>query len=238
MEHHALAQANPGAKPGPHVLLRVKDSGCGIPSEVLDRMFEPFFTTKEQGKGTGLGLATVYGIVLQSGGHITVESEPGRGATFRIYLPRLENGADTTTLGRGPGAAPGGTETILLAEDETNVRKLARELLSSSGYTVLQAKDGNEALKVAESCQAPIHLLITDVVMPGLNSNTMVRLLRTMRPDIKVLYISGYTDTTLVSRDVIRSGAAFLQKPFSPDTLARKVRETLDAPPPQPKTKH
>ncbi|MGH7397838.1 MAG: ATP-binding protein [Candidatus Rokuibacteriota bacterium] len=217
-----------GARPGPHVMLAVSDTGSGIPREIQDQIFEPFFTTKEPGKGTGLGLATVYGIVKQSGGYIEVDSEPGRGTTFRIYLPRLDAAATPADRSTPPGAAAGGTETILLVEDEEGVRELARDILRASGYTVLEARNGAEALLLCERHQGPLDLLLTDVVMPRMSGRELAERLAPIRHDLSVLYMSGYTDDAVIRHGVLGAGTAFLQKPFTPATLVQRVRETLD----------
>jgi PAS domain S-box-containing protein len=225
-----VAAGNPGLPPGPYVRLTVRDSGCGMDADTLGRIFEPFFTTKEVGKGTGLGLATAYGIVQQSGGRIAVESSPGRGATFHIYLPRL---GDPVVAPRGSPAAParwpGGSETVLLAEDDKAVRDFARALLADTGYRVLEAADGLDALRVCETHPGPIHLLLTDVVMPGMTGRTLADHLVALRPGLRVLYMSGYTDDAVLRRGVVEADTAFLAKPFRPEELARKVREVLDA---------
>ena len=203
-----------GARPGPHVMLAVSDTGTGIPREIQAQIFEPFFTTKEQGKGTGLGLATVYGIVKQSGGYIEVDSEPGQGTAFRIYLPRLD--------------AAAATETILLVEDEEGVRELARDILRASGYTVLEARNGAEALLLCERHQGPLDMLLTDVVMPRMSGRELAERLAPLRPELSVLYMSGYTDDAVIRHGVLAAGTAFLQKPFTPAALVQRVRETLD----------
>jgi PAS domain S-box-containing protein len=229
----AQVRTHPGARPGPHVLLEVSDTGSGMTPEVRERIFEPFFTTKEPGKGTGLGLATVYGIVQQSGGHVEVESAPGRGTRFRVYLPQASGPAEGPDEAAAVWAAPRGTETLLLAEDEAPVRTFARDALRTFGYTVLDAADGAEALRVAERHAGPIHLLLTDLIMPGLGGTRLAEALAASRPGVKVLYLSGYTADALARRGVLAGGEIhFLQKPFTPSALARKVREVLDQPPP------
>jgi signal transduction histidine kinase/ActR/RegA family two-component response regulator len=217
-----------GARPGPHVMLAVSDTGTGIPREIQAQIFEPFFTTKEQGKGTGLGLATVYGIVKQSGGYIEVDSEPGQGTTFRIYLPRLDAAAVTVDRNARPAAAVGGTETILLVADEEGVRELARDILRASGYTVLEARNGAEALLLCERHQGPLDMLLTDVVMPRMSGRELAERLAPLRPELSVLYMSGYTDDAVIRHGVLAAGTAFLQKPFTPAALVLRVRETLD----------
>ena len=217
-----------GARAGLHVMLSVGDSGVGIPREIQAQIFEPFFTTKEQGKGTGLGLATVYGIVKQSGGYIEVDSEPGRGTTFRIYLPRVDTTTPVADRASRPSNAAGGTETVLLVEDEEGVRELARDILRSSGYTVLEARSGSEALLISERHQGPLDLLLTDVVMPRMSGRELAERLGPLRPELSVLYMSGYTDDAVIRHGVLGAGTAFLQKPFTPATLVQRVRETLD----------
>jgi two-component system, cell cycle sensor histidine kinase and response regulator CckA len=217
-----------GARPGPHVMLAVSDSGVGIPREHQRHIFEPFFTTKEQGKGTGLGLATVYGIVKQSGGYIEVDSEPDRGTTFRIYLPRVDAAESAADRAARPAAPAGGTETILLVEDEEGVRELARDILRASGYTVIEARNGPEALLLSERHQGPLDLLLTDVVMPRMSGRELAERMGPLRPDLSVLYMSGYTDDAVIRHGVLGADTAFLQKPFTPAALVQRVRETLD----------
>jgi CheY-like chemotaxis protein len=200
-----------------------------MPPEVKARIFEPFFTTKEKGKGTGLGLSTVYGIVKQSGGYIWVYSEAGRGTTFKVYLPRVDAPAETLTRPK-QGDSLAGSETILLAEDDAILRPLAKALLEKLGYTVLDAADAAMALSGARAHQGPINLLVADVVMPGLSGRELARRLAEFRPETRVLYVSGYTDDAIVHHGMLEPGLHFLQKPFTPAVLARKVREVLDLP--------
>ena len=225
----AYVRRHVDARPGPHVVLTVSDSGTGMDAATRARIFEPFFTTKDIGKGRGLGLAAAYGIIHQSHGHITVESEPGQGTTFRIYLPRPE-GAATVVAAIEPGGLPRGTETVLLVEDEPSFRALARELLEMLGYTVLESQDVSDALRIAEQHTGTVHLLITDVVMPRMNGRTLAKAVQGFRPDIKVLYMSGYTDNVIIHEGILDPGTPFLQKSFTPSKLARKVREVLDTP--------
>jgi two-component system cell cycle sensor histidine kinase/response regulator CckA len=213
-------------RPGNYVMLSVSDTGTGMDKETQSRIFEPFFTTKEKGKGTGLGLSTVYGIVKQSGGYVMVHSEEGRGTSFQIYLPRVEG---TTEKHVVPAAATavGGTETILLVEDEESVRQLVRDTLEAKGYRVIEGGDGEAGLAAATNHEGKIDLVITDVVMPGLGGRELVERLLKTRPGTKVLYLSGYTEDAILSEGTIENGTAFLQKPFTLQNLSRKVREVL-----------
>ncbi len=217
--------------PGKYVMLAVTDSGCGMDAAIQAHIFEPFYTTKEKGKGTGLGLATVYGIVKQSGGYIWVYSEPDRGTTFKIYLPKIEDEVPGEVLDRHPGsfALPRGSEVILLVEDEKGVRELARQYLEMSGYTVLEAEDGQTALELSGMHSGPIHLLMTDVVMPGISGRELAERISRLRPGIKILYMSGYTDQSIVHHGILESDAVLLQKPFNMASLASKLREILSA---------
>jgi PAS domain S-box-containing protein len=224
----AFTQANLGSKAGPHVMLAVTDTGTGMDATVRAHLFEPFFTTKEVGKGTGLGLATVYGIVKQSDGYIAVHSEPGRGSSFKIYLPRLDARPSTSSPGLKLGVSRG-TETILVVEDEPAVLALSQRALETHGYVVLAASDATTALRLVERHGGTIHLLLTDVVMPGMSGRDLADQLAARRPGTRVLYMSGYPGDAVVQHGELQPGAAFLQKPFSPDGLARKVRDVLDA---------
>jgi CheY-like chemotaxis protein len=218
----------PEAHVGEYVLLAVSDTGCGMNAATKARIFEPFFTTKGPDRGTGLGLATVYGIVKQSGGHIEVHSQPNKGATFMIYLPREREPLLSGKSQAAFDAAPGGNETVLLAEDEDAVRTLTRLALQREGYTVLEARHGEEALTIAKQYAGTIHLLLTDLVMPKLSGRQLAELLLKVRTDMKVLYVSGYMDDAIIRHGLLMANTAFLQKPFSPDLLAQKVREVLD----------
>ena len=215
-------------KPGSYVMFAVSDSGTGMDSETLAHLFEPFFTTKEQGKGTGLGLATVYGIVKQSGGGIYVYSEPGVGTTFKVYFPRVDEASQPAAVGRAPSNPPVGSETILLVEDDELVRTFVYRALLESGYAVLVAQDSAQAIRLCEKQGSSIDLILTDVIMPQMHGPELVKLLSPLCPEAKVIFMSGYTDTAVTHRDLVDSGAPFLQKPLTPDALARKVRETLD----------
>jgi signal transduction histidine kinase len=224
------AQRHTSFRPGSYVTLAVCDTGIGIDDDVLPHIFEPFFTTKEHGKGTGLGLSTVYGIVQQSSGWIWVHSEVGRGTTFKIYLPRVE-GAVTAVGAPAALDNPRGDETVLVVEDEQEVRSLMSHVLGTHGYDVIEAAEGRSAVEACEAAARPISLLISDVVMPGMSGPTLAAHLRTIRPDMRVLYISGYTDATVLDQVMGDQPVAFLQKPFTTGELTRKVREVLDAPP-------
>jgi two-component system, cell cycle sensor histidine kinase and response regulator CckA len=224
------AATHPPLEPGRYVLLAVSDTGTGMDEETQQRIFEPFFTSKPEGQGTGLGLATVYGIVKQSGGHITVYSAPGRGTTFKVYLPRVDEPAEAVPAASPPAEAPRGQETILLVEDTEALREVIRETLEDLGYTVLLASNGEEALALGRAREGPIDLLLTDVVMPKLGGGDLARLLLALRPGIRVLYMSGYTDGAISPHGVLGEGVLLLEKPFTVDKLARAVREALDGP--------
>jgi two-component system cell cycle sensor histidine kinase/response regulator CckA len=224
----AYARCHVDVHPGPYVMLAVSDTGVGMTPETQAQIFEPFFTTKAPGQGTGLGLATVYGIVKQSGGHIWVYSEPGRGTTFKIYLPRLEEAVDPSVARLVRPEPARGHETILLVEDELAVRTLVRDVLLAHGYTVLEARHGRDALRISERHSGPIHLMLTDVVMPEMSGRELAKRLVTLRPTMPVIYMSGYTDTAVVHHGVLDPGTTFLQKPFTPDALVRKIQQVLD----------
>jgi two-component system, cell cycle sensor histidine kinase and response regulator CckA len=211
------------------VLMSVSDTGCGMDADVLRRAFEPFFTTKKTGEGTGMGLATVFGIVCQSEGQITVKSEPGIGSTFCVYLPRINEPILSEESAVLSADCPCGSETILLVEDEESVLWLARRILKNAGYTVLEACDGEAAHLIASATSGPIDLLVTDLIMPGMSGLEAAVRLSAMRPEIKVLYVSGYTDDAAMHRGAMTHGAAFLQKPYTRNSLTRKVRQVLDS---------
>ncbi|HLB82533.1 MAG TPA: ATP-binding protein, partial [Gemmatimonadales bacterium] len=226
----AYVRGHAPARPGRYVMLALSDTGIGMDEQTKARIFEPFFTTKEIGKGTGLGLATVYGIVKQAGGFIWVYSEPGRGTSFKVYLPRVDEPADPAVARPAAAAEPRrGTETVLVVEDAAAVRMVSRQVLERYGYAILEAPDGDTALRLAAKHHGPIHLLLTDVIMPGLSGRQLAEQLARLRPDMRVLYVSGYADNAMAHHGILQSGAAYLQKPFTPETLARRVQDVLDA---------
>jgi two-component system, cell cycle sensor histidine kinase and response regulator CckA len=213
--------------PGNYVLLKVTDTGCGMDAELQSHIFEPFYTTKGKGKGTGLGLATVYGVVKQSGGYIWVESEIGKGTTFKIYLPRVEESVEKIQEIKGPVRLAEGSRTVLLVEDEQSLRKLARKMLNEIGCTVLEANDPAHALEIARQTKTAIDLLLTDVVMPGMSGRAVAEKLCPTRPEMRVLYMSGYTDGAIAPHGVLEPGISILRKPFTRDELARRLDEVL-----------
>ena len=216
-----------GTPPGAYVLIAFTDTGIGMDPATQKRIFEPFFTTKERGKGTGLGLATVYGIVKQSGGSVSVYSEPGRGSTFKVYLPRVVELVPTAGDGAGQPVSTSGTGTVLIVEDEPAVRLLAMRTLQRRGYATLVARDGEEALKASEQHPGPIHLLLTDVVLPGTSGPRLAARLVAARPELRILYMSGFTESAVTHHGMLDAGTEFIQKPFSPQALALKVQEAL-----------
>ena len=222
------AQKHVAVKPGHYVMLSVSDTGIGMTPEVRERVFEPFFTTKEKGKGTGLGLSTVYGIVKQSGGNIWVYSELGRGTTLKIYFPQVDEPLEELRENVETKLVPQGTETVLIVEDDKEVRKLAARILENQGYKILEAAQGSEALPLCKEHRNPIHLVLADVVMPGLDGRELAERVKSFHPGMKVLYMSGYTDNAIIHHGVLEKGMNYIQKPFTLDGLARKVREVLD----------
>jgi len=224
----SFAREHPSVVPGPHVVLSISDTGIGMSQGTMSKIFEPFFTTKDKGKGTGLGLSTTYGIINQSKGHIVVESVQGSGTTFRIYLPKAE-GVEPSYRKARSNDAMGGEETVLVVEDEPEVRELIREILVGKGYTVIVAGGGEEAVLLSDDFKEPIHLLVTDVVMPGMNGRELADRISAARRGVKVIFMSGYTDDVIGHHGVLGDGIEFLEKPFSPETMVSKIREVLDA---------
>jgi CheY-like chemotaxis protein len=214
---------------GSYIQLAITDNGTGMDLKTQERIFEPFFTTKEIGKGTGLGLATVYGIVKQSNGFVWVESEIDRGTTFQVQFPRIDQAPKTVTAEKSSITIPNGSETILLVEDEEQIRRAAVEVLTILGYQVYEAGNGIQALQLAELFTKPIHLLITDIVMPRMNGKDLAEKIKSLHPETKILFISGYTDDLISRGGTLEENVHFLGKPFSHQQLALKVRETLDA---------
>jgi CheY-like chemotaxis protein len=219
-------RASPDLPPGPYAVLTVSDTGTGMDPAIVPNIFDPFFTTKEPGRGTGLGLATVYGIVKQAGGHVEVETAPGEGASFRLYFPAAAGEGATAVLTVAGGPGPRGSETVLLVEDEESVRVFASKALEKQGYRVLQARHGRDALLRLSQHDGPVHLVITDIVMPEMGGSELARRLAGEHPELPVLFMSGYTDDEVAQRG-LGAEQGFLQKPFTSDGLARKVREVL-----------
>lgn len=223
------AASNAFRTSGELVMLALSDTGEGMDEETRAHIFEPFFTTKENGKGTGLGLSTVYGIIKQSNGNIWVYSEPGKGSTFKVYLPRLDDDSkDPGLASPAPGTTTRGTETILLVEDEASVRKTAKRILAAQGYSVIEAENGEKAIRCYNDHDGPIHILVTDVIMPGMSGKDVADKLLASTPSLKVLYVSGYTDNAISHHGVLDQNTHFIQKPFTSESLAGKVREVLD----------
>ncbi len=224
------AERHVGVQPGPYVMLVLSDTGCGMDEETRSQIFEPFFTTKDKSKGTGLGLSTVYGIVKQSGGGIWVYSELEKGSAFKVYLPRVQEVIESLGSGVSDTSLQQGSEVVLVVEDEPGVRELICEILSHNGYRILEACDGEHALRASRQHDGTIHLMVTDVVMPGMSGPELADRMRSERSDMKVLFMSGYTDKAIVHHGILDPGVLFLQKPFSPHALTRKLREVLDTP--------
>jgi two-component system cell cycle sensor histidine kinase/response regulator CckA len=222
------AHSHVDVKPGHYVMFSVSDTGVGMTPEVRERIFEPFFTTKEKGRGTGLGLSTTYGIVKQSEGHIWVYSELGKGTTFKIYLPRVNEPLEDISKEGLKGELPCGNETILVVEDDEEVRKLAAKILESQGYRILETSNGDDAIAACEKYKSSIHLMLADIVMPGMSGTELAKLLKPLNPEIRTLYMSGYTDSAIVHHEVVEEGVNYIQKPFTMEGLVRKVREVLD----------
>jgi CheY-like chemotaxis protein len=221
------AQIRPEVVPGHYAMVAVSDTGCGMDRVTQARIFEPFFTTKEPGKGAGLGLATAYGIIKQSNGYIYVYSEPGHGTTFKVYLPLTEVAAATPAS--DPSPPPRGAETVLLVEDEEGIRNLLNATLKEQGYTVLSAAHGNEALEIATKFDRPIDLLLTDVVMPEMGGRALAEHVARSHPEVKILFMSGYTDDMVMRHGVLQAEVEFLQKPYTLVSLLRKIRAVLDS---------
>ena len=226
----AYAQRHLDVEPGHYVMLAVHDTGCGMDEETLSKIFEPFFTTRQEERASGLGLSTVYGIVKQSGGHIAVESEPWKGSSFRIYLPRAERSKEETVARAAPYPTLRGSETILLVEDDTSVRNVVREVLRRNGYNVLESSNPGDAILICEQHTGLIHLMLTDVVMPRMSAPELTERLAPWHPEMKVLYMSGYTEREIARQGVLQKDIPFLQKPFDPETLLRTVRQVLASP--------
>ena len=223
------ARKHAGTAPGAYVMLAVSDTGVGMNPETQARIFEPFFTTKEPGKGTGLGLSTVYGIIKQSNGNVWVYSEPGRGTTFKVYLPRVEEVAGDADVSDTVPTSRGGTETILLVEDDEPVRGLAARVLRRTGYNVLEATTGVDALRICADAGLTIHLVVTDMMMPEMGGRELARKLAEVHPGAQLIFMSGYTEEAVRKNGFLEQGVAFLEKPFTADALRRTVRHTLDA---------
>jgi len=226
----SYAEDHVSVKPGRYVMLAVSDTGVGMDRQTIAHIFEPFYTTKESGRGTGLGLSTVYGIVKQSGGYIWVYSEPGKGSTFKVYLPRVDELPDTRQPVTPEESGYWGTETVLLVEDEAGVRTLISQVLQRYGYTVLEAPNGAEALLICNRHRGAIHLLLTDVVLSQTSGPQVAARLAVLRPEMRTVFMSGYSEDTIVQHGLVKPGIDFLQKPFTAEDLVHKLREILDSP--------
>ncbi len=224
------ARIHPHVTPGPYVMVSVSDTGTGMDSDTVSQIFDPFFTTKEEGKGTGLGLSTVFGIVKQHQGHVSVDSEPGRGTTFHVYLPMCTDAPDEAANAAFAEPQRGGDETVMVVEDEEIVRNVACEVLEMLGYAVFSAAEPENALRISQQHRGPIHLLLADVVLPRMDGASLFSRLSSTRPETRVLYVSGYPERSFIRRGVLNPGTDFLQKPFTFESLGRKVREVLDRP--------
>jgi two-component system cell cycle sensor histidine kinase/response regulator CckA len=220
-------QRRPAVEPGPYVMLSVSDTGCGMDSATMSKIFDPFFTTKPVGKGTGLGLPTVYGVVKQSGGHIWVYSEPLKGTTFKMYFPRVDTPDEVAPVPTADLLVAGGSETILLVEDDESLREMTSALLKNEGFNVLEAKDGSDALDIAQQYRGPIHLMLTDVIMPGMSGAELGLKFKNSRPESKVLHMSGYTANLTIHSQLMSSGILLLQKPFTKQSLLTYIRTAL-----------
>jgi CheY-like chemotaxis protein len=215
-------------QPGSYVMVAVSDTGSGMDKVTQEHIFEPFYSTKEKGKGTGLGLSTVYGIIKQNNGFIWVYSEPGQGSVFKVYFPRIKADADSEKIEQQPEDVIGGSETVLLVEDDDGLRKLLQGILNKKGYKVLEAENGEDALRISRTHDGSIDLILTDVVMPKMSGKKVVERLQRLYPHVKVIYMSGYTDDAIVHHGVLEPGINFIEKPFTTEKLARKIREVLD----------
>jgi len=224
----AYCREHPYVTPGEYAMVSFSDTGAGMDAATRERIFEPFFTTKGEGKGTGLGMSTVYGIVKQNGGFVQVYSEPGQGTTIRVHFPRVQDEAEDLVEKVAEGSL-GGTETVLVVEDEEQILVLSKRILEQFGYRVLTARTPGDACRLVEEQEGDIHLLLTDVILPGMNGKELKERIETMRPGIKTVFMSGYTANAIARRGILEKGVAFLQKPFSLASLARKVRQVLDS---------
>jgi two-component system cell cycle sensor histidine kinase/response regulator CckA len=224
----AYAETHQGAVPGPYIMLSFSDIGMGIDSKTIEHIFEPFFTTKDRGKGTGLGLATIYGIIKQHEGYISVYSEPGMGTTFKIYLPRVDESPETLLDNLPVRKGKSGSETVVVAEDDAGVRQLVSNILEKHGYRVITADTTEKLIQILGRHNGPLHLLLTDVIMPDMNGKELFERFKPIYPEMKVIYMSGYTDDVIAHHGILESGFHFIQKPFALSTLTNKIRTVLD----------